>query len=400
MAIIRAAPGEVVNARVQFTDDDDDPIIDITGIVQYRVYSPDGRTLVRSAATVDPADSSIYTASFTMPANTPVSENGEKAKFVMVGTDSEGNKYQHKEWFDVIGAGDDTVMANRRHVVTTQTTGFSTTFSLPADVDVDSVTFTLYNDNSEPMVVRADPPSTIVGGNRIYKTTFPKGHGYPPSSSISGAYLGEWRAEGGDLEDDEVETVNVYILNPQAMLLMDDMRAMLDKGDLRNIHPYLSWNAETFIQHLNEGFEYVNGAPTTTTNFSINRPLPVGLTRFIKIAAELSALRAQYLAESQTSNINFQGLGVQLDIDRLTGLQTLMDQLNAELEKLPDWKKNWIQSGSPVGNTNSAGSRKQPLASGIVISEATNYANPWVYDEGLSLLGGRRGQYIRRRSRL
>ena len=71
------------------------------------------------------------------------------------------------------------------------------------------------------------------------------------------------------------------------------------------------------------------------------------MTDLIVKAGAMHALQGQYLAEGMTT-FDFQGLGVQLSIDRTQYIQTIVDQLNQELtDRIPRTKRLYIRSSSP-----------------------------------------------------
>lgn len=396
--IVKAAPGEAVTTNVTFTDVDDEPVLDILSPVKFLVYVNGNIVINSTSATIDPSDSSTYTVAFTLPINTPLTGGDDEARLVVLGIDSEGNKYKHSEFFRIGKAGDESNEYVTQNAVSgTIDSGFKVQYVLPDDVIPGSVEFRLYNDNNLPMSVITNPTVTVEGGYRIYSYTYPDNHGFTASNSIDGSFIGKWIARGGTLTQPEVATVSVYIFNNTALKLIEDMRSTLDKANLQHIHDYLSWDSVTFAHHLFRGFDRVNGAGPITTNFSVNQPLPVGLRHYIVKAAVLSAAQAQYQAEGHSS-FDFQGLGVQLSTDRLAPLDALINQLQADLERLPDDKKTWNQAGGPVEN--GLGRGGAPIASGITLGAYTNYAGPGFWDEGY-ILGNRpyiSSRHSRRRS--
>lgn len=404
MPIIKAAPGENINEVVSFTDELDSPVLDIS-TVRFLVYV-DGNVVVNStSATPDPSDPSIYTINFTLPAATPYSEGDDLAKLVVMGVDSAGQIYKHTQYFQVANTGDEsTENEEQDSVVGTTDSGFTVRFVIPYDLNPAVVRFTLYNDNSAPIsaLSLSDMTTFTQGGKKIYEYTFPDGHGLTPSNSIQGSYLGKWYASGGNLSDPIASMVSVFILNNTALMLIRDMRATMDRANIQHIHPYLSWSVEDFALHLFRGFDKVNGTGPIITNFSINNPLPIGLTHYIVKASIISALQSQYQAEN-ASNFNFQGLGVQLDVDRLPGLDNLINQLQSELDKLPDDKRTWNQNGQPAGDTaNATTNGGAQISVGIVISEGTNYLIPNHWDNGYlhrnPRVYGTNSRILRRRS--
>lgn len=395
---MRVTPNEVVSKSVQFTDDDGDPVYDIVAPVKYFVYSPDGKKVLSGSATVDPQDASFYTLNFTIPANMPYTEGGEFARLKIRGKDYYDNSYVIEERFEVLEAGDENAVSTNKNVVTTVTSPLTASTEIPASLGNTTATFQVLNEQNQ-VVHNAPVTSVVKNGRRIF-TANSVSHGLQPSSNVHGAYLGQWVITGGSLTGPEIETCMVYVLNAQAMLMMESLRSLLDKGWLANIHPYLSWDAASFIQYLNKGFDVINSMAPRTTTFSMNAPLPIGLTVYIETAAAVQALRAQQLAESNSS-FDFQGLGVQLNVDRFPALDSIISQLTSDLDRAAEAKKAWVNSGSPTGPVTPGGTdrMKSPIVSAITLGPNTNYAQIDIMDSAIVPWGFTPSTITRRRMR-
>lgn len=382
--LTRAAPGEVVTVSAKFYDEDGLPILTATGSVKYTVYDPANRLVLKGTATQDLLDLALFGATFTIPQTAPATQNNDKYQLTWRLKTIGGESHSMSEAFDVIPTGDDEAQANATSLVYYPGTAFTCAFQFQKYSNPSTVTFSVI-DETGVEVATAIPVLTSDGRTDTFSIDIPAGLPTAAPTGNQGILMAIWQLRNSALGSHvEIQSYPIYYITPYMLTLVHAMQQMLDKGVLRHVHPYLAWDTPTFIHHMLKGFEYVNGSPPKITAFSQYTSLPVGLTQFIEKSAAVSALRAQLMAEAQSS-FDFQGMQTQLTVDRTPILESLIGQYNADLEKLPDWKKNWITSGSPVAapaavNTNATDGN---IYSAITGGPYTNYEG-FVADEAYS----------------
>ena len=76
---------------------------------------------------------------------------------------------------------------------------------------------------------------------------------------------------------------------------------------------------------------------------------------------------------------------MQLNVDRTASVQSMIDQFNQDLEKGPDIKKAWFNSGQPLQTTAAANSSKMPiLTRHMTVGAYTNIAITGIPHEAIA----------------
>lgn len=121
----------------------------------------------------------------------------------------------------------------------------------------------------------------------------------------------------------------VYVQTPVVVTRMNSVKRLLDKARLNEIDPTLQWFDEELIHALMEGLHYVNafGEPT----YWRLSQMPMQMYGPLTTAACWQALRARFLAEGLNA-FDMQGATVQLTYNRREVIQTLADEMKAELD--------------------------------------------------------------------
>jgi hypothetical protein len=375
MSIVNAVAGQSVNASTRFTDEEGVPIGNIALPVTYKIFDPQMRLVLTDNAVQDSIDASLFTATFTLPASLPPSQNGQDYRIQWLMKTTYGTTARNTENFAVGSSGDDPDSFYPKDVLIVPGAGFIDRVKLNNVGTLPTVVYNIIDEAGRVLYRQTISPDTSSGRFAVYTAEFTPsaadGLGVP--TGVQQHYIGNWFMTGGDLQQPEVESHPIYVLTPALQTIILAVYKLMSDGILVNVDPYLTWTAGQFAHHAIKGFEYVNSAGIRITGFTINSPLPSGLTQYIEKAAMVSAMRAQLFAYS--SDWDFQGSGVQLNVNRSSTLTDMISQLQSDLDKLPDAKKAWLNSGQPTGSAISGKTSPTPMsATALSIGPSTNYA--------------------------
>lgn len=377
MSIINAKAGQAVNASIRFTDEFGSPITNPALPVNYRVLDPKLRLVLADVGMQDTVDPSLFTCTFTLPEGLPATEPGQNYRLQWTMKTTTGLSFSSYEMFTVEVLGDDPDSSYPTDVVIPPGAGFVDRIHIKNSGAQPTVTFTIVDENSfvvdNTQTPTADatvnPAYTVYSVN--YSAAQAQGLGIP--GGVQQHYIGNWLCVGGGLPEAVVEAHPIYVITAQLQTIMLAVYKMLADGILENVDPYLVWTAGTIAHHAIKGFEYVNGSGIRVTGFSIGTGLPVGLTQYIEKAAMVSALRAQSFAYQ--TDWDFQGSGVQLNVNRSSTISDMISQLSGDLEKLADAKKAWLNSGRPLTSVAAGNATRTPMsATQIGIGPSTVWA--------------------------
>jgi hypothetical protein len=146
-----------------------------------------------------------------------------------------------------------------------------------------------------------------------------------------------------------------YTVTPYAADFANAIRKIVDKARIGDTNNYLDVTMTDLMHAVIRGADYVMQSEPLMTGFALDQ-LPRMLRDYIIKAGAVDLLRAQYLAEGMSQG-DFQGLGVQLNVDRTQYLDGLINQLTADLATLPQAKNKWLQQGAPLGAALASGKR-------------------------------------------
>ena len=400
MSIVSAVVGSDVNASVRFLDIDDEPVLDARLPVTYRVFDMNGNLVLTNSGIQDSVDRSLFTCSFTLPSSAKITEQGQTYRLQWSMTTVSKEKYDSRETFTVTASGGDISSYYPKDVVVIPGYGFFDRIALSQLVDITDPAFAVeYKVITEQGCVSAkgvfpppfpasptDPVITaaVVNGAPVLTVTFTAQQaaalGIP--KGVQQHFMGNWYVNSPVMDGPEIDAHPIYVITSRLQMLTNALYKMLSNGILQNVEPYLTWNAGVFAHHAIKGFEVVNNASPRVTAFSIDTPFPVGLTQFIEKAGMVSALRAQLMAYQ--NDWDFQGAGVQLNVNRSGSIEAMISQLQGDLDKVDAAKRNWLNSGRPVDSTYAALTSKTPMvASQITLSDNTNWVAPDVPFDGI-----------------
>lgn len=337
MTISSASPGQTLYVETEFRKQNGG-VLNGTGLATYVVRNQDGLPVLSGTGTQDMTNPARWTATITIPASAPIPANGGKWSIQWRLPLKKSDAYR-EETFPIVPTGDESVAKRPTEILTLSATAFSDVIYLPASAQ--NVTLTIKDTNGQvKMQPTVGTPSPYEEG---FKYTVDVAAGLPVSLTGSGYYLSVWQwTDNGEINN-EVHTV--YVLSPQGMGMVHNLRQAVDRAALKDIHTHLEFTDADLLHFILRGIAYCNGHGQITY-WNLNN-IPLGLESYIEMAAMLYAVRSQYLAEGMHA-FDFQGLGVQLNVDRTQYLDNIANQMIGELEKLPDAKVQWIKAGEPT----------------------------------------------------
>lgn len=374
MTITNAAAGETINASAQFLDEDDDPVLTIKPPVTWRIFAPNRSMVLEGTGVQDSVDPSLFTAVFTLPSSAPATGAGENYQLKWNARTTAGATFSQVELFELTNSGDVPDTVSPMNVVAIPGQPFIDQIKIMNVSPAPTVSYSIIDETGAVIATSQPSGPVIVGKYAVYTVAF-AADAIPVPQGVQQHYLGNWVLSGGLLSAPEVESHAVYVMTPVMQTIAQAMYVKLGKGILENVEPFLSWTAGEYAHHITKAFDYINGQKPRVTGYSIKGPLPTGMTHYLEVAAMRSALQAQLFAYQ--SSWDFQGLGVQLTVNRSEVISTMISSFEAELEKVPEIKTNWLYSGSPSSLASAGLASRMPLSvTGITLSPSTNFAAP------------------------
>lgn len=302
--------GQEVEVTASFLNDLGEPIIsgDNSLYPQFQILDPNQDFITGGVGTYD-EQHKVYKASFTMPVHAVLSDGDRQYRISWEMVDSLENKYVLQETFDVANPDYDITDAKELQKLTLPQ--IPTFVSIPVNRNVESVQLGIFAENSEESLFTATAKkSSIYNDYFIYSYTIPVG-------ILSGGseYILLWRYE------DTHEIILAQVIHCATLWEMQrisDLRMYLDKVAKR-VDTYQGYRDSDLCFHLKRGIEIINGIGLLTSytlkDFqTVMNPI-ANLTYWLLEAAKYSALRAQFLAEAD-STFNFSSQPVTLEVDR------------------------------------------------------------------------------------
>ena len=184
-----------------------------------------------------------------------------------------------------------------------------------------------------------------------------------------------WEYEAQGIPQSEFHFV--YLVDTNMILMMNDLRKLIDKARNEDININLQFTEVDLVHYLLRGLARVNATPPNS-GYGFAQ-LPANIKHYVILAAAYEAVVAQRLAEG-LSVFDFGGQSVTLSVDR-TGaydafLSTIENQLTQELAQT---KRNARRSGSLMGAL-----AVQPSSASNRFYNASGFLNSLVYNSGFS----------------
>jgi hypothetical protein len=142
-------------------------------------------------------------------------------------------------------------------------------------------------------------------------------------------YLMQWTATptAGSVYN---EIHNLYVASPKLVAMIHDVRMDVDKARLMDVIPKLTLEDWEIAHFINIGMQRLNASPPQFTGWNIGS-LPGQMRYLLLKAACYEVLNALVQAEGQAA-FEFQGLAVNLSVDRTQYLSNTLERLNSQLQ--------------------------------------------------------------------
>jgi hypothetical protein len=339
MSLVSAVPGQTVNTTLQLPQA-------AAGPVKWVVRTPEGR-LVSSGQSAP--SGRLCVVQFVLPSTAEIPSDG--SRYSLTATDGVTSCTEYFEVLDPHG------IEVEHGVEVTYVAGqrFADVLTLERPADEVTVTVVLLDGAVLVPVTAVDVNSAAHRGSAyVYKFA---SSGALDTRTMSGMGVGtviwSYTLEGDELPQQELHPF--YTVTPYSADFANAIRKIVDKARIGDTNNYLDITMTDLMHAVIRGADFVMQSDPVATGFALDQ-MPRMLRDYIIKAGAIDLLRAQYLAEGMSQG-DFQGLGVQLNVDRTQYLDGLINQLTADLQTLPQAKNRWLQQGSPLGAQLASGKR-------------------------------------------
>lgn len=338
--------GQEVTAHAFFSDSKGNPLTPINPSMypNFQVIDPMQDLVYASVGTFND-NTKDYEATFTIPETAILSKDTGSYSLVWIFVDENKKEHIYKEFFDVVHPSYDITEAKEQQKLVLPITSIE--MSLPLPRRVMNVNLKIF-DTSNAEIFSAIPEQMgLYSDYYVYSTTIPEG-----IFKSGNDYMAVWLMS--DNGNTCVFTQVIHCASMWDMQKISDLRMYLDKV-AKAVDTYQGYRDSDLYFYLQQGMEYINGIkiPTTwtATDYQTNYKLG-GMNYWILEAAKWCALRAQYLAEGDSS-FDFSGQPVQLSVDRSGYIESELGRIQAGLEnQLPAIKAQIVKNMKPIGHLN------------------------------------------------
>lgn len=353
MSLVSAVPGQTVSTTIQLPKA-------ATGPVKWTVRSPRGR-LVASGQSAPSGQ--LCVVSFVLPSEVEIPLDG--SRYAITATDGVAAA---TEYFEVVDP-DGIEVEHGVEVGYMFGQKMADALILPGPADEVSVTALLLDGSTLVASTPIDVDAVSRRGDAyVYKFVSSSTVDTRPNASMGVGSL-VWSYTPSDAELPQQELHPFYTITPYAADFANAIRKIVDKARIGDTNNYLDISMTDLMHAVIRGADYVMQSEPLATGFALNQ-MPRMLRDYIIKAGAIDLLRAQYLAEGMSQG-DFQGLGVQLNVDRTQYLDQLISQLTSDLAGLPQAKNKWMQQGAPLGAQLASG--KRPI--GVLGLSTGTYSN-------------------------
>ena len=386
-----------VNTTAQtlfYKDGTASPLV-VVGGVQYFVTTPDNLLIVSGIATQDLTNPARWTFNFTIPATAPTTNPGQKYQLKWRAA-STNETITNQEYFTVVDPAQSDPIDTT--IVTLVGNPFRANLVLP-DSGLKALSLRVLNPEGTPVITLANlmgdntvtpavvastpgPISPIASGqNYIYSIPIDETNGLTSliirQSGLANYFAYYNYVDSNDQQLTEIQPV--YLANTLVVSMMNDMRQFVDM--LRNNDAVIELRiTEAKLLHFAvQGLLRVNASSPVNFTFDFITLQRMGQFYFwVLKAAQYELLSALYLAEGMTA-FDFQGMTVQLNIDRTQYIQSLMNDIKTDLDNtLPKVKSQYARSGGFKSMIGSIGSVISPASNWVFRASygSANYGGP------------------------
>lgn len=332
MAIVRLLPGESAQVDAWFRASDGRPLIPATGAVaNYSVRDAAGNLITNGVGIQDSGNPARWYTQLVLPLSSPTNISGQKSSITWDLATSDGTSPTVIELFEIVAPVSEVTTGTSTDLVVMEGTPLADSLIVPTlgQAPIALVSYKVVDQSG--MTLYGPPaltPTTIGPASTTYQIiqTIP---GLNVGTNGDSSYLGIWTVIRTGLSN-TYEVHPIYAANAPLLMVMNDLRMLIDRAKLGDIHPYLNWSTADLLHFIYKGIEYVAAFPPIIMQIDPSN-IPKALVDFVVKAAAISALRAQFLAEGMSA-FDFQGLGVQLNVDRTQYLQAMIDELQNDLD--------------------------------------------------------------------
>ncbi len=384
MGISTATIGQQAVADAYFYQANSNNPLAVTAPVSYVVRNQNNLLIVQGSCTQDANNAAHWLAQFTLPAT--VTPTGSNQYFTINFTANSSN-----------GSG-----VGLNAVTNTQSQQFS--FTVVSSINSDTTDTAIVVLQSQPFTVNLVLPYptlqllalefySVHGGqvasvdtssvNLMNPTQTNQGYVYPIpvpyyiSQQLLGTQFGvfpyfafcTYMTPSGD---QNTTVYTTYIVNSQAMSLMNDIQRYSDRIRNKDIIPQLRITQLDLMHFAMKGIDMLSAEPPS--NFTFNFcSLPNQFYHYAQTAGCIKLLEAQYLGYGM-STFNFGGAAVQLDYDPTSYIMQIIEQLRQDFSKAGLAKNHWARSGGGRGAIATIGGSFGPVSN--LVFRVTPYNQP------------------------
>lgn len=338
--------GQEVTANAFFSDAKGHPLTPINPSFypNYQVLDPEQELVVAGVGTLND-NTGAYDATFTIPETAMLSTDTGSYSLLWNFVDTEKREFTFKELFDVVHPSYDITEAKEQQKLVLPMN--SLYMSLPLPKRVMDVKLQIYDKNGGLLFDAIPEQAGLYSEYYIYTTEIPQG-----TFASGNDYMAVWLMT--DSGNTCVFTQVIHCASLWDMEKISNLRMYLDKV-AKAVDTYQGYKDSELWFYIQQGNEYINGVkiPTNwTMDMYQTNYLMAGMNYWLLEAAKWCALRAQYLAEGD-STFNFSGQPVSLDVDRSGYIESELGRVQGGLEnQLPNIKAQIYKNMKPVGHLN------------------------------------------------
>lgn len=338
--------GQEVTASAFFLDKYNTPLEPVNPSLypSYQVLDPEGDIVIAGVGSFN--DKTLaYDATFTVPETAMLSTDVGHYSIAWDFLDTSDKEHAFRETFDVVHPTYDLTQAREQQKLVLSLTTIELSIPLPRRVM--DVELQIFNQDSTVALKVVPEQKGLYSDYYIYSTTVPEG------VFVSGNdYMAVWIMK--DSGNTCVFTQVIHCASLWDMQKISDLRMYLDKV-AKAIDIYQGYRDSELYFYLQQGVDYINGLkiPTDWTMQSYQTMYQLkGCQYWLLEAAKWAALRAQYLAEGDSS-FDFSGQPVSLSSDRSQFIESELGRIKDGLDNhLIAVKNQILKNMRPVGHLN------------------------------------------------
>jgi len=172
----------------------------------------------------------------------------------------------------------------------------------------------------------------------------------PDETTTSGTTLFNWHARVNENTENLYRTQVMQVVSPKVLSILPMFRLMIDKSIKPNVpekYCYIGYSDSMLILYLMQGLSYINGRPPYPVWNTLD-DFPVSQFSDVLIRASLYiGITSQSLFAIDTDIPSYSDQGHSFVLQHFSGLNPMMNQLRAELDKyVPEVKRKFVRSGT------------------------------------------------------